>query len=307
VKSAQKPQGLHPAVPPGWDVPYPKQERVWIYTPFVNLYLRDEGDREVLRLQIVDEGRVPKWSPPRGDRPWMRLEVELGTRLSPMTRPPAVPYYGLPVHAEEDGDDGLVEREAAVAVTVLAVLEGEYELRVRYELVGGEARYVGHSLAPVDGLPSKVGARQLRRLGFGGVVEEAFGWFLQMPDLFGEPWLQRPRRPGRAGTDDSVYAEWAGRYVDALEVDPRRPVQHLIEDAAGAGEHITASKVRAYLNRARARGLLTDAPPGQPGGELTDKARDLLRSADEAAAEVAAARRVARAFDPKKTKKKGKS
>ena len=78
------------------------------------------------------------------------------------------------------------------------------------------------------------------------------------------------RRPGPRGRDDLHYARWAALYVAAL-ARSTTPVAKL------AGQHnISTSRIRNILHAARRRGLLTEAPPGRPGGELTERARQLL-------------------------------
>ena len=88
-----------------------------------------------------------------------------------------------------------------------------------------------------------------------------------------EPFLQRPR-PGRKGRPDWEYALWASRYVSACEQDARRPVALLVERFPGHSE----AMLRAILNRARRRKLLTDPPQkGRAGGVLTAQAVRLLK------------------------------
>lgn len=79
-------------------------------------------------------------------------------------------------------------------------------------------------------------------------------------------------RPGRGGRDPYDYAVWAQRYVEKLGT--RHPIRELMQEHPGYSEHA----IRARLNRARAKGLLTDSPPGKAGGELTEKAKLILRS-----------------------------
>ncbi|MFN7148957.1 MAG: hypothetical protein ACK4V6_05705 [Microthrixaceae bacterium] len=89
-----------------------------------------------------------------------------------------------------------------------------------------------------------------------------------------------PARLGRRAKDDSFYAVHARRYVDALGVNKRSPIDVMVDNS---DEHTTKKAQLAYVNRARARGLLTAAPPGRAGGELTDKARALLDAIDRGA------------------------
>lgn len=90
---------------------------------------------------------------------------------------------------------------------------------------------------------------------------------------FHDPFLEIPR-PGRAGRPDIEYAIWADRYVAALKASPRAPMKHLMEQNPGFGAHT----LRAIMSKARDRNLLTAAGQGVAGGEITDRATELLRS-----------------------------
>ncbi len=91
--------------------------------------------------------------------------------------------------------------------------------------------------------------------------------------------LARPTRPtysekkktGPRGQDDLYFAEWASRYVDEL-TRTSNPVAALVRQF----NYLNESTLRYYLNEARRRGLLTAAPSGRAGGQLTEKARELL-------------------------------
>ena len=80
----------------------------------------------------------------------------------------------------------------------------------------------------------------------------------------------RVPRPGRRGRNDIFYARWAALYVDALAEGPN-PLPRLAK-----AEHLNESTIRGFLHEARRRKLLTDAPPGRAGGQLTRKAETLL-------------------------------
>ena len=86
-----------------------------------------------------------------------------------------------------------------------------------------------------------------------------------------DPFIEVPK-PGRKGRPDVEYAIWADRYVLAVHVTNGKPMPALESDFPGH----TASSLRAILNKARRRGLLTAADPGKAGGKLTKKAIDLL-------------------------------
>lgn len=93
-----------------------------------------------------------------------------------------------------------------------------------------------------------------------------------------------PRRPGRSGRVDAFYVRWAAAYVDRLRSGSRHPVKDLAEAPAVWIKGFTdldrdkrEATVRAILHEARRRELLTGAPRGKPGGELTKKALRLLK------------------------------
>ncbi|SRR6266571_1061956 len=93
------------------------------------------------------------------------------------------------------------------------------------------------------------------------------------------------RRPvGRAGHPDEFYVRWAQAYLDRISAGSPHPVRDLSEDPptpiegfVSRGDYVDPETVRAILNRARRRKLLTEAPPGRPGGELTPRALAVLR------------------------------
>ena len=82
------------------------------------------------------------------------------------------------------------------------------------------------------------------------------------------------RRPGRKGHGDRHYAEYAYAYDKAAK-DPKtahKPVKVVAELMGESSQFVGET-----IAEARKRGLLTPAPkPGQPGGELTEKARRIL-------------------------------
>ena len=85
------------------------------------------------------------------------------------------------------------------------------------------------------------------------------------------------RRPGRRGRDDRFYAELAAAYVDRVQV--KKPSARPVEDLANDMGY-SPSQIRNLLYVARKRELLTSAPAGRPGGELTAKARHLLEAGE---------------------------
>lgn len=165
-------------------------------------------------------------------------------------------------------------------VTVSAVLDG---VGVRWQLLPAGTsgdRPEAHTIEvhSRDGRP--VGQRLLTRLGLGR-VHEALTLGLATSGaalVLGERWgaVVAPK-PGRRGRGDLYYAEVAYRYVRALRSNPRAPIPLVLAELEAQGEPTTADQLKARLRRARKRGLLTAAPPGRPGGELTDEALALLR------------------------------
>lgn len=92
------------------------------------------------------------------------------------------------------------------------------------------------------------------------------------------------RRPGRAGRTDSFYLVWAVAYVERLAAGSRRPVKDLtkhppkvIKGYVSDGNVTSGATVRDLIHQARVRGLLTGSPAGRPGGELTPKAKQMLK------------------------------
>jgi hypothetical protein len=96
------------------------------------------------------------------------------------------------------------------------------------------------------------------------------------------------RRPGRGGRPNAYYALWAEAYVRLVAAGSRRPIVELaadpvvpLEGRLSSADDASVASVRDIIATARDRGLLTDAPPGRPGGSLTPKARRLLRQISE--------------------------
>ena len=77
------------------------------------------------------------------------------------------------------------------------------------------------------------------------------------------------RRPGRGGRSDLEYAQLARDYVELL-CEPGASKQ--LADSM----FIDPAQVRNLLTEARRRELLSPAPRGRQGGELTQKALDIL-------------------------------
>jgi hypothetical protein len=81
---------------------------------------------------------------------------------------------------------------------------------------------------------------------------------------------QGPRR-GPEGLGERHYARVARDYVRAVEQGKKDPLAAVARLKRWHGA--TPKNVRDWVHRARRHGLLTAPPrPGQPGGQLTDKA-----------------------------------
>jgi hypothetical protein len=82
--------------------------------------------------------------------------------------------------------------------------------------------------------------------------------------------FDRNQRPGKRGRPDVFYAGVAKRYVELL-ISSSAPTKDLADEL---GKPVTST--RDLLHQARQRGLLTSPSKGLAGGELTEKARELL-------------------------------
>jgi hypothetical protein len=209
----------------------------------------------------------------------------------------------LPMRLEVvDGPDGV---EAVAAL--VEVLDAEWILRVELSPVGDEVAVTEMALRPRESGSRAAGGRALRHLGFGAVESQLRAWLADewIAERLGDQWAKPVGRPGRTGRDDVHYARWAGRYVDALSASPRSPIKHLVDEAKASGEHLTEAEARWYLTEARHRKLLTSAPRGRSGGELTPKALKLLSTLREVKAEASVTSRPSPpAAPPKRTSRK---
>lgn len=179
----------------------------------------------------------------------------------------------VPMRLECDLNDA--DHSISNVAVVARVLGGRWSLRAFLVANDQGPEFTAIELRPAD-TSDVLGSRLLRKLGFGEVVEEASRWLNDdgVGGFFGDEWVKPLPRPGRRGRSDVFYARWAQRYVDALAQNPKHPIKHIVDTATEPGT--TASQVRWYLTAARERNLLTEAPAGGAGGELTDKARLLL-------------------------------
>lgn len=140
------------------------------------------------------------------------------------------------------------------------------------ERLGDQAPVPGHGLTArllrqvkvaehVDGKMTEILEAQRGRLPAGRVAER-----LAEHGLADAP----PRFRGR-GREDTYLASLASQYVQLLDQGSRTPVQAL---ASQLGQD--PAEVRDLIHEARSRGLLTAAPKGRAGGQLTERALALL-------------------------------
>lgn len=153
-------------------------------------------------------------------------------------------------------------------------------------------RWSGHeSVGPVEDPDVGISTGGLRSLTIGALMRVAASGAAEMwiPAVDGpdakkfERWasgfVAKPR-PGRAGRDDIEYARLCARYVAIVRTGARKPLVALKAESEALGEPLSASRLRSLLYEARRRGLLTDAPDGAAGGDLTEKALALLEGDD---------------------------
>lgn len=228
--------------------PFAESGRVWLVV---------EEDRSVLRV-LPDAGGAAQF-----DSAWDLARWNKD-------------HHGSAVVFEyEPGEEG------ARSVTVYALVGDG--LAMRLPLVESKDGAVCTSSVEVcrrDGKP--LAQRDFGSLGLGALHREMASALNSefAVRYLGEQWgAIRLPRPGRRRREDLFYARVALDYVSAMEAAPRSPVRWLAASAQEAGAHVTDDEIRARVRRARERKLLTPAPPGLPGGELTEKARTVLRAA----------------------------
>jgi hypothetical protein len=121
--------------------------------------------------------------------------------------------------------------------------------------------------------PGGITTRMLRQVRTGAIIASARAAARAigaiMPDA--APDLSVSERVGRRGRDDRFYARWAAEYADALTRSPN-PVAEM----AGR-HHLSPSQVRNLVHACRNKKMLTAAPSGRAGGELTARAIELLK------------------------------
>jgi hypothetical protein len=213
----------------------------------------------------------------------------------------------LPASGRLEYEAPLVEHDPRWVVTlVLDVVNGRLvvtELRLRAR---GDGPFgSGPPVVPEGGITTPV----LRKIPVARLVEEArvkaqasaTGWAAPAPtrkkktkgakrdplDELLDSQARALARAGRAETgragrprtrDDEHYLVWAVAYARKLAEGSHAPVAEIARERG-----VDRGMVRDRLHVARSRGLLTEVPEGaRIGGELTDKARELLARMKEA-------------------------
>jgi hypothetical protein len=125
------------------------------------------------------------------------------------------------------------------------------------------------NVVPAGGITT----RMLRQIRTGAIIASyrsaARALSFVLPDT--APDLSVSERVGRRGRDDRFYARWAAEYADAF-TRSGHPVAEL-----ATRHHLSPSQVRNLVHACRKKEMLTPAPPGRAGGELTARAIELLR------------------------------
>lgn len=212
----------------------------------------------------------------------------------------------VPASGRLEYDAPLVEHDPRWVVTlVLDVVNGRLvvtELRLRAR---GDGPFgSGPPVVPEGGITTPV----LRKIPVAQLVEEARAWAQESAAGWSAPAATRKKkkgakrdrldellesqaraltRAGRAETgragrprtrDDEHYLVWAVAYTRKLAEGSHSPVAEIARERG-----VDRGMVRDRLHVARSRGLLTEVPEGaRIGGELTDKARELLARMKEA-------------------------
>ncbi len=164
----------------------------------------------------------------------------------------------------------------------VAIRDGRLEVTEFYVSPVPQEGAVAAEVAPVGGLTASV----MRQVSWGGLISSAkalaamklalsAGDRRYLDDAL-EAWRRSgpPKsRPARLEMSDLEYASLAARYAELLAEGFAHPTA-ILADELGYQPGTVNQRVR----EARKRGLLTAAPAGRAGGELTDKARGLLAS-----------------------------
>jgi hypothetical protein len=155
----------------------------------------------------------------------------------------------------------------------------DWVVTARFFVGSRELQLVGLRINPVSdwSWPHPLTTPVIRNVHLDDLYELAAGSLSVAPNLGIQFEIDRAefheqRRPGRRGRSDLFYAEVAARYVEFT-----RSSSTATKDLAGALQS-SPSSARDLLSEARRRNLLTRPPvKGRQGGELTEKAIEILR------------------------------
>lgn len=168
-----------------------------------------------------------------------------------------------------------------------------------------EAQVVGFAVERAKGAPA-ITARLLREVPYGALERVALGrvrwWTVEyakgrskLADDYDYGGLGsgvhrlamafvENQYPGRRGRSELEYAAMAARYAALVRAGSVSPVKDLhAELQEETGEYLSLARVRNIVYECRERLLLTRAPRGRGGGELTDKAKEILDGQHQAA------------------------
>lgn len=164
-----------------------------------------------------------------------------------------------------------------------------YAVQARFQVSSGlHAEWIAVVAAP--DAPGPITARMMRAVAMGDLErrlrQSVDRWGTVAPDgpvgtAPHEPTRQRfdmarstyelLHHPGRSGRPDLPYAEIAYAYCELLK-STAHPIPALADEWG-----VSRGRVRNMLNQARERGLLTSRGRGLVGGDLTEKAKEVLR------------------------------
>ncbi|HXW87903.1 MAG TPA: hypothetical protein VEJ42_06560 [Streptosporangiaceae bacterium] len=127
-------------------------------------------------------------------------------------------------------------------------------------------------IEPVEETPQPgITSRMLQRIRTGELIAAVRTLSDAFTNLAGTPPLTETKRvPGRAGRGDMFYAQWAAEYVKSLAASGN-PAKDM-----AAMHNMEIRQVRNLIQACRTRGMLTATIPGRAGGDLTEKAMELL-------------------------------
>lgn len=192
--------------------------------------------------------------------------------------------------AVQDGDaerttplaPGLLTSAKADGFHVVTRLEGGWLLGLRLVRRAGRHEVVEAQFLSFQAEGAGLSTGFLRTVPLGQIIDAARAHAAEVAEVISgeaaarlfellEPW-RRDARTSDVTRDETSYAALVARYVELVSRGDRKPA-----DTIGKELGMSAVTVSQRVREARQRGLLTDAPPGKPGGDLTELAYHLLQ------------------------------